>query len=135
MAFNQVNALEFNEIKAQIKEYLKSQSQFSDYDFEGSSLTVLIDSLAYLLKDNIRLKKEWITIARKHKYFKKVFITPPWEEIYHTDHERKEDFILATKIHSYLIEVYESFNYKPIIVPKTTIQERINFILREIEQH
>tara|TARA_R100001460_G_scaffold50941_4_gene89479 strand:- start:4161 stop:6011 length:1851 start_codon:yes stop_codon:yes gene_type:complete len=47
MAFNQVNALEFNQIKAQIKEYLKSQSQFSDYDFEGSSLTVLIDTLAY----------------------------------------------------------------------------------------
>ena len=47
MAFNQVNALEFNEIKAQIKEYLKSQDQFSDYDFEGSSLTVLIDALAY----------------------------------------------------------------------------------------
>jgi len=47
MAFNQVNALEFNEIKAQIKEYLRSQSQFSDYDFEGSSLTVLIDALAY----------------------------------------------------------------------------------------
>ena len=46
MAFNQVNALEFNEIKAQIKEYMKSQSQFSDYDFEGSSLTVLIDALA-----------------------------------------------------------------------------------------
>ena len=47
MAFNQVNALEFNEIKAQIKEYLRSQDQFSDYDFEGSSLTVLIDTLAY----------------------------------------------------------------------------------------
>ena len=47
MAFNQVNALEFNQIKAQIKEYLKAQSQFSDYDFEGSSLTVLIDTLAY----------------------------------------------------------------------------------------
>ena len=47
MAFNQVNYLEFNEIKAQIKDYLKSQSQFSDYDFEGSSLTVLLDVLAY----------------------------------------------------------------------------------------
>ena len=47
MAFNQVNALEFNQIKAQIKEYLRAQSQFSDYDFEGSSLTVLIDTLAY----------------------------------------------------------------------------------------
>ena len=47
MAFNQVNTLEFNEIKAQIKNYLRSQDQFSDYDFEGSSLTVLIDILAY----------------------------------------------------------------------------------------
>jgi len=47
MAFNQVNALEFNEIKAQIKDYLRSQDQFSDYDFEGSSLTVLLDILAY----------------------------------------------------------------------------------------
>jgi len=47
MAFNQVNALEFNEIKAQLKEYLRSQEQFSDYDFEGSSLTVLLDILSY----------------------------------------------------------------------------------------
>ncbi len=47
MAFQQVNALEFNQIKAQIKGYLKSQDQFSDYDFEGSSLTVLLDILAY----------------------------------------------------------------------------------------
>ena len=47
MAFNQVNALEFNQIKAQIKDYLRAQSEFSDYDFEGSSLTVLLDTLAY----------------------------------------------------------------------------------------
>ena len=47
MAFKQVNALEFNEIKAQIKNYLRAQSEFSDYDFEGSSLTVLLDTLAY----------------------------------------------------------------------------------------
>ena len=47
MAFNQVNALEFNEIKAQLKDYLRSQEQFSDYDFEGSSLTVLLDILSY----------------------------------------------------------------------------------------
>nr|BAR31230.1 baseplate wedge [uncultured Mediterranean phage uvMED] len=47
MAFNQVNALEFNQIKAQIKDYLRAQEQFSDYDFEGSSMTVLLDVLAY----------------------------------------------------------------------------------------
>ena len=116
-------------IKKRLEQYKLATNKIEFYD-RG-----IIDSFAYLIKDNIHLEDEWITIARKHKYYKKVFITPPWEEIYHTDDERKEDFISVTKIHSYILEAYESFNYKPIIVPKTTIQERINFILNEIEQH
>ena len=47
MALTQVNSLEFNEIKAQLKEYLQGQTEFSDYDFEGSSLSTLLDVLAY----------------------------------------------------------------------------------------
>ena len=47
MALTQVNSLEFNEIKAQLIDYLKGQSEFSDYDFEGSSLSILLDVLAY----------------------------------------------------------------------------------------
>ena len=45
--FTQINSLEFNEIKAQLMAYLRGQDQFSDYDFEGSSLSVLLDVLAY----------------------------------------------------------------------------------------
>lgn len=116
-------------IKERLKQYKQATNKIEFYD-RG-----IIDSFAYLLKDNIHVEEEWITIAKEHKYYKKIFITPPWEEIYHTDHERKEDFMSATKIHSYLLEAYEAFNYNPIIIPKTTIQERINFILNEIEQH
>ena len=47
MALTKVNSLEFNEIKAQLKAYLRGQAEFSDYDFEGSSLSVLLDVLAY----------------------------------------------------------------------------------------
>ena len=47
MALTQVNSLEFGEIKAQLKAYLKGQAEFSDYDFEGSSLSTLLDVLAY----------------------------------------------------------------------------------------
>lgn len=39
--------LDFDSIKNNIKTYLQSQSEFSDYDFDGSGLTVLIDALAY----------------------------------------------------------------------------------------
>lgn len=42
-----ITELDFDSIKQNIKNYLKSQSEFSDYDFEGSGLSVLLDVLAY----------------------------------------------------------------------------------------
>lgn len=43
----QVGDLDFDEIKTNLKAYLKGQSEFTDYDFEGSALSVLVDLLAY----------------------------------------------------------------------------------------
>lgn len=42
-----VTELDFDQIKQNLKTFLKSQSEFTDYDFEGSGLSVLIDLLAY----------------------------------------------------------------------------------------
>ena len=42
-----VTELDFDQIKENLKDYLRNQSQFTDYDFEGSNLSVLIDLLAY----------------------------------------------------------------------------------------
>jgi len=42
-----VTDLEFDNIKSNLKTFLKSQSQFTDYDFDGSSMDVLMDILAY----------------------------------------------------------------------------------------
>ena len=39
--------LDFDLVKLNIKKFLKSQSTFTDYDYEGSALSVLIDILAY----------------------------------------------------------------------------------------
>lgn len=39
--------LDFDQIKTSIKDYLRSNSNFTDYDFEGSNLSVIIDILAY----------------------------------------------------------------------------------------
>ena len=47
MPFTQFANLDFTEIKAQIRDYLRSNSNFSDFDFEGSNFSVLIDTLAY----------------------------------------------------------------------------------------
>ena len=47
MAFGQYVNLDFDQIKTSIKDYLKSNTNFTDYDFEGSNLSIIIDALAY----------------------------------------------------------------------------------------
>ena len=43
----QITELDFDDIKANLKTYLKGQSEFSDYNFEGSGMSVIMDLLAY----------------------------------------------------------------------------------------
>lgn len=43
----QITDLDFDSIKTNLKSFLKQQSEFTDYDFEGSGLNVLLDILAY----------------------------------------------------------------------------------------
>ncbi len=43
----QVTELDFDTIKSNLKSFLRQQTQFQDYDFEGSALSVLVDLLAY----------------------------------------------------------------------------------------
>lgn len=47
MSFNQFTNLDFNTLRSQIKDYLRTNSDFIDFDFEGSNFSVLIDILAY----------------------------------------------------------------------------------------
>ena len=47
MPFTKFTHLDFDQIKTSIKDYLRANSTFSDFDFEGSNFSVLIDTLAY----------------------------------------------------------------------------------------
>ncbi len=47
MPFTKYTNLDFDQIKTSIKDYLRANSTFTDFDFEGSNFSVLIDTLAY----------------------------------------------------------------------------------------
>lgn len=68
----------------------------------------------------------------KH-YFNKVFLAPPWPEIFEQDDERKHDFQSAVdefdRIQSALIEL----KYDVSLLPKTTVLERVDYILNQLE--
>ena len=47
MPFTKFTNLDFDQIKTSIKDYIRANSNFTDFDFEGSNFSVLIDTLAY----------------------------------------------------------------------------------------
>lgn len=47
MAFAQVSSLDYSDIKTALVEYLRRNTDFTDYDFEGSTLSSIVDLLAY----------------------------------------------------------------------------------------
>lgn len=47
MAFTDFTNLDFDQIRTSIKDYLRANSTFTDFDFEGSNFSILIDVLAY----------------------------------------------------------------------------------------
>ena len=47
MPYTQLNNLDFIDIKTALKDYMRAQTDFTDYDFEGSALSQVLDVLAY----------------------------------------------------------------------------------------
>ena len=91
MPYTQVSNLDFEQIKVSLKEYMRSQSEFTDYDFEGSALSTLIDTLAYntyytafntnmvvneLFIDSATLRDNVVSIAKQLGYRPKSATSP-----------------------------------------------------------
>ena len=91
MPYTQLANLDFNDIKTALKEYLRAQSDFTDYDFEGSALSNLIDVLAYntyytafntnmvvneLFIDSATLRDNVVAIAKQLGYRPKSATSP-----------------------------------------------------------
>lgn len=65
-----VTTLDFDEIKTNLKDYLRGQDTFQDYDFDGSSMSILLDVLAYnthynAIYNNLSINEMFLDSARK----------------------------------------------------------------------
>lgn len=91
----------------------------------------ILDNLAYLRRDscpNLDLEDK----AKAYPYYERVFLMPPWEEIYDKDDVRWEDLDLMLEIDQALKGIYKDFGYDVLIVPKEDPESRLNFILKHI---
>ncbi len=91
----------------------------------------LPDVNAYLDHFNLVYDDYFHRMVEDYTYHK-IFIMPPWPDIYQMDTERYEDFDQAREIFRSIEKIYRRLGYDLISVPKGTVEERVDFILKQI---
>ena len=67
--------------------------------------------------------------------YDKVLILPPWKKIYVADNERLESFEEAIEIHEHLKNTYLRYDYDPVLIPTSTVKERITCVLNALKEN
>ena len=70
--------------------------------------------------------------STEYRYNDKVFITPPWKEIYKNDSERTESYERACELHEIIVEIYREYGYSLIEIPCLNVDERVKFVLNQL---
>ena len=126
------NPILFSELllEGRRKQYQNALNETHDIVFLDRGIP---DVLAYMHYIGDTYPESFEQACNEHKYTK-IFILPPWQEIFVSDQERYENFEQAKKINLHLIETYKKYGYELIEVAKDTVDKRILFILDEISK-
>lgn len=63
------------------------------------------------------------------RYHQRVFVAPPWPEIFRQDAERKQDFAEAVKTYEAMMATYSACGYETVVLPCVSVAERVRFVL------
>ena len=94
----------------------------------------VLDALCGLDRVAPLTERELSVWLSRYQYFPKVFVLPPWKEIYANDEERDHTFEHAESVHSIILEWYRRLKrYEVIEVPKLAVSQRCAFVLLALE--
>jgi predicted ATPase len=92
----------------------------------------LIDAAAGL--KHLTGEKVQTSFVDTHRYHSRVFLAPPWPEIYEAEPERRHGFESAIAEYERLLAVYPSLGYQVSILPKIGVAERADFVLDALKE-
>jgi predicted ATPase len=90
------------------------------------------DIMGYLRLCNLPLPAHIEKAAKTYRYHQRVFIAPPWQEIFTGDEERKQSFEEAQATYIALEAVYLELGYELLPLPLASVEERVKFVLENI---
>lgn len=74
-------------------------------------------------------------LQSRDRYHRRVFLAPPWPEIFVTDAERRHGFEASLAEFERLRAVYPALGYEVIMLPKVSVRERADFVLAVLSTH
>ncbi len=74
------------------------------------------------------------SLGHSHCYHRRVFLAPPWPEIYVNDPARRHSFHDALAEYSRLLEAYASLAYAVVVMPRVMPAERADFVLNALAE-
>jgi predicted ATPase len=63
------------------------------------------------------------------RYNRRVFIAPPWPEIFERDSERKQTLDEAVRTYEAMVQTYTDFGYGLTEIPQASVDERVRFVI------
>jgi predicted ATPase len=87
------------------------------------------DVVGYLRLTGASAPKHMEKAVEAFRYNRRVFVAPPWKEIFRQDSERKQDFDEAVRTYQTLVATYAGYGYELVDMPHVSVQERVRFVL------
>jgi len=72
------------------------------------------------------------TTIGARRFHPRVFLTPPWPDIYVSDAERRHELDTAVEEYERLLKAYPALGYETIVLPKVSVAERADFVVRTL---
>ncbi|KWN99031.1 AAA family ATPase [Burkholderia ubonensis] len=91
------------------------------------------DVIGYLRLSGLAVPAHAEAAARRFRYHRRVFIAPPWPDIYTQDAERRQDFGEAVRTCDAMVECYASYGYRLIELPRASVKARVRFVLDALD--
>ncbi|WP_417620798.1 AAA family ATPase [Parasphingorhabdus sp.] len=86
------------------------------------------DNAGFLKLMGLPRPKKLADACRNYRYAGPVFVAPPWQEIYHSDPDRIQDWQEAKATYFAVTEAWNSYGYSLIELPKVSVEQRAIFV-------
>ena len=93
----------------------------------------VVDVIGYLQLVELAIPGYVRKAAETFRYRRRVFIAPPWQEIFCQDRERRQDFAEAIRTFDALAAAYDACGYELVELPRISVEARKSFVLRSID--